>query len=215
MTYNVITYKLNKNVKPCDVLAALTDLMCQYSVQYKNCLFKASSLIVEYESDGAFHSNRSTNAVVRICKAYPQLNTFLKQISNDKGEDHIDEELSICNFSDADYSETRGKVDPSTVFEIAAKIPRPYNPNNIEIIFDGVYFSESDKTAFTILPPKDGFGMPIGNYILYGRESFGAEKHSYVHFSADDLKSERMRKLFFEFAKTVSGKYAGTEIKSY
>ena len=214
MKYNVITYKLNKSVKPRDALAALTNLMCQYSVQYKNCLFKASSLIVEYESEGAFHSNRSTNAVLRICKAYPQLNAILKQSIKDNGEGHKNEELSVCNFSEADYSQT-GSADPSTVLEIAAKIPRPYNPNNIEIIFDGIYFSKYDQATTTILPPEDGFGMPIGNYVMYERAPFGAEKHSYVHFAADDLKIKRMRELFFEFTKAVSGRYAGTEIKSY
>ena len=184
----------------------------KHTAQYQNCLFRASSLIVSYEFDGVFHSNKSTNAVARICKAYPHLNAFFKQTSKDKGEGHIDEELSICNFSDVDYSKT-GEIDPSTIFEIASKIPRPYNPNTIEIIFDGVCFSKSAQPT-TIVPPENGFGLPIGNYILYERNAYGSEKHSYVCFSADSSETDRMRELFFEFAKIIPGKYEGTEIKN-
>ena len=212
MKYNIIAYKLNKNVKPDDVLRTINVLMQEFSAQYQNCLFRASSLIVKYEHDGVFRSNKTQNAVVRICKSYPQLNAFFKQTSKDKGEGHIDEELSICNFSDVDYSKT-GEMDPSTIFEIASKIPRPYNPNNIEIIIDGICFSQSDQMT-TILPSENGFGLPIGNYILYERESYGSEKHSYIHFSTDSLKSDRMRELFLEFTKIISGKYEGTEVKN-
>ena len=212
MKYNIITYKLNKNVKPDEILRAINVLMQEFSAQYQNCLFRASSLIIEYEHDGVFHSNKTQNVVVHICKAYPQLNAFLKQTSKDKREGHIDDELSICNFSDVDYSET-GKMDPSTIFEIASKIPRPYNPNNVEIILDGICFSQSDQMT-TILPSENGFGLPVGNYILYERESYGSEKHSYIHFSADNLKSDRMRELFLEFTKIISGKYEGTEVKN-
>ena len=66
----------------------------------------------------------------------------------------------------------------------------------------------------TILPSENGFGLPIGNYILYERESYGSEKHSYIHFSADSLKSDRMRELFLEFTKIIPGKYEGTEVKN-
>ena len=213
MKYNIITYKLNKNVKPDEILRAVNVLMQEFSAQYQNCLFRAISLIVEYEHDGVLHSNKTQNAVVRICKSYPHLNAFLKQTRKDKGEGHIDDELSICNFSDVDYSET-GKMDPSTIFEIASKIPRPYNPNNVEIILDGICFSQSDQMT-TILPSENGFGLPVGNYILYERESYGSEKHSYIHFSADNLKSDRMRELFLEFTKIIPGKYEGTEVKNH
>ena len=213
MKYNIITYKLNKNVKPDEILRAVNVLMQEFSAQYQNCLFRAISLIGEYEHDGVLHSNKTQNAVVRICKSYPHLNAFLKQTSKDKGEGHIDDELSICNFSDVDYSET-GKMDPSTIFEIASKIPRPYNPNNVEIILDGICFSQLDQMT-TILPSENGFGLPVGNYILYERESYGSEKHSYIHFSADNLKSDRMRELFLEFTKIIPGKYEGTEVKNH
>ena len=213
MKYNIITYKLNKNVKPAEILRAVNVLMQEFSAQYQNCLFRAISLIVEYEYDGVLHSNKTQNAVVRICKSYPHLNAFLKQTSKDKGEGHIDDELSICNFSDVDYSET-GKMDPSTIFEIASKIPRPYNPNNVEIILDGICFSQLDQMT-TILPSENGFGLPVGNYILYERESYGSEKHSYIHFSADNLKSDRMRELFLKFTKIIPGKYEGTEVKNH
>ena len=213
MKYSIIIYKLNKNVKPNDILTAVKDLMQKYSAQYKKCLFRTSSLFVEYEFDGVFHSNKNINAVARICKAYPHLNDFLKQTSKDKGEGHIDEELSICNFSDVDYSEI-GKMDPSTIFEIVSKIPHPYNPNNIKIIFDGICFSQLVQPTSTILPHENGFGLPIGNYILYERDSYGSEKHSYIYFSADNLKSDCMRELFFEFTKIIPGKYEGTEVKN-
>ena len=213
MKYNIITYKLNKNVKPDDILRAVNVLMQEFSAQYQNCLFRASSLIVEYEHDGVFHSNKTQNAVVRICKAYPHLNAFLKQTSKEKGEGHIDEEMSICNFSDVDYSEI-GEIDHSAIFEIVSKIPRPYNPNNVEIIFDGISFSQSDESVIGIAPPVNGFGLPIGNYILYERDLHGSEKHSYIYFSADNLKSDRMRELFLEFTKIIPGKYEGTEVKN-
>ena len=76
MKYNIITYILNKNVNPDDILRAINVLLLEISAQYQSCLFRASSLIVVYEHDGVFHSNKTQNAVVRICKAYPHLNAF-------------------------------------------------------------------------------------------------------------------------------------------
>lgn len=213
MEYSIITYKLNNNVTPNDIIIAVRDLMQKYSLQHKKCLSKVSSCIVEYEINGVLHSNRNKNAVAKICKAYPQLNAFLKQTSKEKGEGHIDEEMSICNFSDVDYSEI-GEIDHSAIFEIVSKIPRPYNPNNVEIIFDGISFSQSDESIIGIAPPVNGFGLPIGNYILYERNLHGSEKHSYIYFSADSLTVDRMREMFFEFSKIVPCKYEATEVKN-
>ena len=112
MKYNIITYKLNKNVKPDEILRAVNVLMQEFSAQYQNCLFRAISLIVEYEHNGVFHSNKTQNAVVRICKSYPHLNAFLKQTSKDKGEGHIDEELSI-----GDYVLTGGELAALVVID--------------------------------------------------------------------------------------------------
>ena len=86
MEYNIITYKLNKNVKPDEILRAVNVLMQEFSAQYQNCLFRASSLIVKYEHDGVFHSNKTQNAVVRICKAYPHLNAFLNKQAKTKAK---------------------------------------------------------------------------------------------------------------------------------
>jgi hypothetical protein len=211
--YSIITYKTNKNVRPNDIVVAISDLMKKYSVYHKKCLFKASDSIVEYELDGVFHSNRNKNSVARICKAYPQLNAFLKQTAIEKDEGRIDEETSICNFCDVNYSET-GKIDDSAILEIASKIPRPYNPNHVEIIYDGISLSQSNQSVSGIAPPINGFGLPVGNYILYERDSYGSEKHSYIHFSADSLTIDHMREMFLEFTKTIPGKYEGTEIKN-
>ena len=213
MEYRIITYKINKNVKPNDVAITINNLMQKYSLYHKKCLFKVSDSIIEYELDGVFHSNRNKNSVARICKAYPQLDAFLKQTAIKKDEGHTDEEISICNFFNVNYSET-GKIDDSAILEIASKIPRPYNPNHVEIIYDGIFLSQSNQSVGGIAPPINGLGMPVGNYILYERDSYGSEKHSYIHFSADSLTIDCMREMFFEFTKTIPGKYEGTEVKN-
>ena len=201
----IITYRLSRSVKPQEVLAAIEALTEKYAVKYQDCLFKASAAIIEYEFDGVLHSNKSKNAVVEICRHYPHLNSFFKKNREVKDDGHIDEELLICNFSDEDFSKT-GEIGISTIREITAKIPRPYNPDDLEILFNGVTFSQPCETVTTITPPPSGFGMPGGNYIFYERHVYGSEKHAYVHFSTDHASSDAMRKLFFDFAKGIPGK---------
>ena len=213
MEYRVITYKINKNVKPNDIIITVKNLMQKYSLYHKKCLFKASDWIVEFELDGVFHSNRNKNSVARICKAYPKLNAFLKHTATEEDDGYKDEEISICNFSDIDYSGT-GEIDDSTIFEITSKIPRPYNPNHLSIIFDNVSLAQSNQSVIGITSHVNEFGSPVGNYILYERDFYGAEKHQYFHFSADSLTIDYMREMFFEFTKTIPGKYEGTEVKN-
>lgn len=203
--FNIISYRLNRSVKPQEVLAAIEALTQKYAVKYQDCLFKASTTIMEYEFEGMLHSNKSENTVVEICKQYPYLNSFFKKNQKVKDDGHIDEELLICNFSDEDFSKT-GEIAISTIREITAKIPRPYNPNDLEILFNGVAFSKLCETVTTITPSQSGFGLPDGNYIFYEHHVYGSEKHAYIHFSTDHTLSEQMRKLFFDFAKRIPGK---------
>lgn len=211
--YNIMTYRLNKSVKPSEILTAMESLMQKYSVQYQNCLFKADVSLVEYESDGKVHSNRTKNAILSICKRYSEVVPFFQHIGKDKGEGCIDEELSISNFSETDYLQ-RGTIDYSIIHEIVTKIPRPYGVNYLELIFDSVSFAKESKEIGHIKPSTSGFGLPVGNYILYERFSYGSEKHSYIYFSAEDTILNDMKKLFFEFAEKIPGKYEGTEIQN-
>jgi hypothetical protein len=99
------------------------------------------------------------------------------------------------------------------IFEIAGKIPRTYQPNHLELLLDGLTFSKSARPVPAIAPPEGGEGLPLGQYILYERDSYGAEKHAYLCFSAEASAMEDMRQLFFEFARMVPGQYVETQVK--
>ena len=98
--------------------------------------------------------------------------------------------------------------------EIVEKIPKPYSVNDLAIIFNGIDFNSSGNQQCKMKLTSDGFGSPIGSYILYSRTNYGSEKHSYVQFSTDDDNIESMRSIFFELTKTIGGKYEGTEYHS-
>ena len=92
---------------------------------------------------------------------------------------------------------------------------KKYNSvNDLEIIFNGTCLDDNTGQICKMKSSSNGFDSPIGNYILYGRTNYGSEKHSYIQFSADDDNVESMRSIFFEFAKSIGGKYEGTEYLS-
>ena len=211
--YNIITYRLHKAVTPSEVWGELEILMKKHSVQYQDCLFKAAVLLFEYECEGKIHSNRTKNAILSICKKYPAAEPFFRRIERDTDVGLTGAELSIRNFSETDYSPI-GIMDDSVVREIFAKIPRPYSVHDLELIFDRVSFVKENGNDGHMKPSPSGFGPPVGNYIHYMRSVYGSEKHSYVQFSAEDARLDDMRRLFFDFAERISGKYEGTEIQN-
>ena len=83
------------------------------------------------------------------------------------------------------------------------KVPRPYAVNDLELIFSDITWSED--TALTKLESVD-FGCPRGNYIYYTREKHGDEKHSYIHFAADEMDTEIIKAFAFDFVNSVKCK---------
>ncbi len=210
--YSIITYRLHKSVKPIEILNEMESLMQKHSVRYQSCLFKADVLLCEFEFEGKIYSNKTKNAITGICKEYPAIAPFFQCVQNDKGEGHIDAKFSISNFSEVNYSQT-GIIDYSIINEIATKIPRTYSINDLELIFDGIVFSKDSNECEPIKPSPSKIGFPVGNYIFYERLVYGSEKHSYIHFSANDAGLDDMRRLFFDFAEKIPGKYDGTQIQ--
>ena len=82
--YNIITYRLKQNTKPCDVLETLEALFKKHSAFFTECLFRANVLICEYEFDGKLHSNRNRNAVNTLLKRYPELKDCYRYIQREK-----------------------------------------------------------------------------------------------------------------------------------
>ena len=211
--YNIINYKINKSVKPIDVLREIERLKQIHDVHYLECFIKLEVSIIEFKHEGKLHSNRNRNAILTILKHYPDLKRYFEH------KNHIDEDgsaietMTIQNFAEETFS-LYGKVEYSLIKEIAEKIPRPYSLNHFEVIFGGTNFGESSDQQNNVSPPSNGFDSPVGNYIMYCRSNYGSEKHSYVHFSADDDNVESMRSIFFDFAKNIGGKYVGMEYHS-
>ena len=211
--YNIIAYRLNRNVRPSEVLAAIESLIKKHDLQYQNCLFAASVSIIEFEHQNKFHSNRNRNAILSILKKYPELEPFFKHIKIVNNDGDIHEHLLVSNFSDKDY-ELTGSLDPSVAIEITKKIPRPYSIGNLDLIFDGVSFFQEKAAIDPIHQTKGGWGSPVGNYIRYARVAYGSERHSYLYFSADELTQNNMRQFFLDLAEQIPGKYYGTDIKN-
>lgn len=209
--YTTIVYRLNKSVRPSLVLQTIEELMRNYGLHYQNCLFDMRVTINEFEFEGVLHSNRRRNAVLSICKKYPDLEAFFAYSKEDQGEGNFYEDFSIRNFSEIDYAPQK-TAEYAVIRDVVEKIPRPYAVNSLELIFSGTHVAE-DRNADGIRPSQSGFGPPVGNYILYNREVFGDEKHSYISFSADHKNIEELRKLFFDFAQSVPGRYEGVNIQ--
>ena len=211
--YNIINYRINKSVKPIEVLQEIEHLMQKNNASYSECFIKLEVSIIEFEHEGKLHSNRNRNAILTILKHYPDLKRYFEHKNYIDEEGSARETLTIQNFLEETFS-LYGKVEYSLIKEIAEKIPRPYSLNHFEVIFGGTNFGESSDQQNNVSPPSNGFDSPVGNYIMYCRSNYGSEKHSYVHFSADDDNVESMRSIFFEFAENIGGKYEGTEYHS-
>ncbi len=209
--YTVITYRLKKSVNPDVVLRAIEEILEEQDIFRRDCLFRMSVPIIEFEHEGRFFSNRKNNGILRICKQHPELEAFFEHSAHDMGDGVMGENLCLANFSDDDYR-CKGKIPYADICHIVKKIPRPYAVNLLEVVFDSIPFAEG-QVGDRIRMPKSGFGPPVGNYILYERSVYGNEKHSYVLFAAEKAIVDDMRELFFRFAQLVPGKYEGTEIK--
>jgi hypothetical protein len=209
--YNVISFRLNKNVDPVTVLGKLEELFDKYGLRYLNCLFSLKADIIEYEHEGKLHSNRDKNAILTILKLHPDLAEFHHSLREKKETDQLAEAEIITNFCGEDYR-LIGDADYYLIRGIIKQIPKPYGVNELILAFSGISFGEADSIGEKIKPSESGFGSPRGSYILYEREKHGDEKHSYVYFSSDANSIDKMRSLYLEFAEAVAGEYFGTEV---
>lgn len=211
--YNVICYRLNRNTNPIVVLEVLEALLKKHSVFYTECLFRINVSICEYEYDGKLHSNRNKNAVNTLLKRYPELEDYYKYIREEKSRFDISEHVCIGNFSYDNFSCT-GEIEYILVRDIVQSVPRPYSVNNLDLIYNGISFGIKDINSAKIRQSENGWDSPVGNYIWYDRSSYGSEKHSYIRFAISEENLDSMRKLFFELAEKLPGKYEGTEYHS-
>ena len=211
--YNIITYRLKPNTKPCDVLETLEALLEKHSAFFSECLFRAGVMICEYEFDGKIHSNRNRNAVNTLLKRYPELKDCYRYIKREKDGTNFREDVCIDNFSDEDFL-CRGEIKYDLIRNIVNKVPKPYGVSDLELIYNGLSFGERNAESEKIKRSASRFDAPVGNYIWYNRSSYGSEKHSYILFAIDEENLENMRKLFFELAEMLHGKYEGTEYHS-
>ena len=208
--HNVIQYKVNKSVAPKDVVETIELLIGKHSAAFRNCLFDVKVTLYEFECDGVVHSNRNKNAINTILKRYPHLTPFYKCNASGVGK-VATEEVSVGNISFDDFSSV-GEIEYGIIREIASGVPRPYSVNSLTLIYDGISFGAANACTDRIRKCDTNDAFPKGNYIWYERTAYGDEKHSYIDLAADDKNIEPMRRLFFELAQTLSGKYDGTEI---
>ena len=211
--YNIITYRLKQNTKPCDVLETLEALFKKNSASFAECLFRANVLICEYEFDGKIHSNRNRNAVNTLLKRNPELQNYYRYIRSARNGVDFREDVCIDNFSDEDFL-YRGEIKYDLIRDIVNKIPKSYGVTDLELIYNGISFGNRTAESAKIRPSASGFDAPVGNYIWYSRSVYGYEKNSVILFAIDDENLENMRKLFFELAEMLPGKYEGTEYHS-
>lgn len=211
--YNIITYRLKQNTKPCDVSDAIEALLEKHSAFFSECLFRVGVMICEYEFDGKLHSNRNRNAVNTLLRRYPALKDYYKYKKREKDGTDIREDVCIDNFSDEDFL-YRGEIKYDLIRDIINKVPKPYGVSDLELIYNGISFGKRDAESEKIKPSTSGFDAPVGNYIWYSHTSYGYEKNSVILFATDDEKLENMRKIFFELAEMLPGKYEGTEYHS-
>lgn len=203
------TYRMDKKINPDVVLCTLEGLLEKYKISYQDCLWKFSCSIIEYEIEGKLHSNRNKNAILSICKKYPSMDRFLQSIINNAGEGNISEWVCLRNFDEDTFSLMEA-AQCSLISEIVKKVPRPYAVNELELIFSNVSWNES---APITKMQNVAFGCPKGSYIYYERTKYGDEKHSYIHFAADERDAEIIKAFAFDFCQSVKCKYEGTEIQ--
>ena len=211
--YNIITYRLKQTTKPYDVLETLEALIKKHSAFFTECLFRINVLICEYEFDGKIHSNRNRNAVNTLLKRNPELQDYYRYIRSARNGVDFREDVCIDNFSDEDFLYRAG-IRYDLIRDVVKKVPRPYGVSDLELIYSGISFGEKNLDSAIIRQSEAGFDAPVGNYIWYSRSVYGYEKHTYILFAIDDENHEHMRKLFFDLAEMLPGKYEGTEYHS-
>ena len=203
------TYRIDKAITPNEVLCTIEELIKKHKISYQKCLWNISCSIIEYEFEGKIHSNRHKNAILSICKKYPIFENYREDIKSDDGEGNILEAVCLRNYSENTF-DIRGTVEYPLISSIIKKVPRPYAVNDLELIFSDIAWSKD--TALTKLEAVD-FGCPRGNYIYYTREKHGDEKHSYIHFAADERDAEIIKAFAFDFVNSVKCKYIGIDVK--
>ncbi|MBR6545330.1 MAG: hypothetical protein IKT72_00120 [Clostridia bacterium] len=207
---NIInTYRIYKAINPSEVLCAIEELLKKYKISYRNCLWNISCSIIEYEFEGKIHSNRNKNAILSICKRHPIFNSYREDEKSDHGEGHISEDVCLRNYNENTF-DISGTVEYPLISDIVKKVPRPYAVNDLKLIFSDIVWSKD--TPLMRMEAVD-FGCPKGSYIYYTREKYGDEKHSYIHFAADERDADIMKTFAFDFYQSVKCKYEGTEMK--
>ena len=53
--YNIINYRINKSVKPIDVLQEIEHLMKKNNANFLECFIKLDVSIIEFEHEGKLH----------------------------------------------------------------------------------------------------------------------------------------------------------------
>ena len=203
------SYCIDKAINPIEVLCTIEELLEKHKISYKNCFWNISCSIIEYEFEGKIHSNRNKNAILSICKNHPTMSRFLHSIRKDDGEGNISEQFCLRNFDEDTFS-LMEEAQYSFISDIVKKVPRPYAVNDLELIFSDIAWSQDTPL---IKMENSDFGYPKGNYIYYERTKYGDEKHSYIHFAADERVAEVMKAFAFDFCQSVKCKYEGTEIQ--
>ena len=194
----IISYKINKSVKPCDVISALEGLMDKHSCICGDHLLSVGVHICEYEYEGKWHTNRAKNAVNSIIKHYPPLEAFFEKEPILQQQQGVCEAFYIRNFSSDDLH-SNGKIEYNVIQSIALGVPKPYSLNELDITYCGIRFGGASEGG-------------ADAYIRYTRSSFGSEKHSYIYYFATDADIDNIRSIFFDFAKIIPGKYIETSI---
>lgn len=205
--YNIICYRIKNSVKPIEVFKTIEELLGKFSLHSEELLFLIKDSIFEFSQDGEIFTSKK-NAVNEVLKHHPLLEPYYKADRIDK-EGEVGDTFCISNFLRADYS-CSGKIDCNIIKDIVEKVPKPYNVSELKIIFNSVNFS-GDGIFKKIDKQNSPFGEQVGDYISYERSDYGNEKNSFIYFSAHSGAIEKMRKLFFEFAELIPGKYEGTE----
>ena len=208
-TYNVITYRLKRTVKPAEVLDALETLLDRYSMGFGECLFRAQVVLCAFEHEGKLHTNRNRNAVRTLLKRHPELEAFHHGSHTETEEGFVMGRESVGNFDPCDGT-WEGTIPYDLIRDIVRQVPRPYSVNELTLIYHGIG-REGEPRPNGRMERSSGGEIPVGNYVWYERAHHGDEKHSYVYVSMDSDMAEAMRRLFFDLAEMVPGTYEGAE----
>lgn len=200
---NVITYRLKRNVPPHSVLNTIYDLLNQYNIAHRTCLWSLSKHV---DTSG---SGIRSNSVLKIMKDYPQLADCCQKVHRDYDEIH-----RLTNYQDPEFVPIFPSCEDE-IRKIISNVPQTYHINCLEYILDGVDFANDPDNLSGIRENPTGFGPPVGSFISYYREAYGAEQHAYIILATQYTGHHQpalFRTFFFELAKRLPGTYEGTEI---